>query len=82
MNINVSWDKNFEVLMLYLKLKENKELTIDIINAAQDYGLFLKKVFDSVTDAARYVGISKVFVSRVARGQCKQSHGWVFEFIN
>ena len=34
--------------MLYLKLKENKELTIDIANAAQDYGLFLKKVFDSV----------------------------------
>lgn len=41
-----------------------------------------KKVFDSVTDASKYVGISKAFVSRVARGQCKQSHGWVFDFIN
>lgn len=41
-----------------------------------------KKVFDSVTDASKYVGISKTFVSRVARGQCKQSHGWAFDFIN
>lgn len=42
----------------------------------------IKKVFDSVIDASKYVGISKAFVSRVARGQCKQSHGWVFDFIN
>lgn len=41
-----------------------------------------KKIFNSVADTAKYVGFLKSYVSRVARGQCKQSHGWIFKYID
>ena len=54
MNINVSWDKNFEELMLYLKLKYKEEMfNLDGIGEeVLDLNKFSKNFFINQTTTA------------------------------